>query len=88
MPLEPAPNPSPPPAPTTPTPSGLGAWLRRGGWRPLALGAVGAAAAGIYAQLVGCRTGGCALLSDVRSAVVAGALVGLALGWPSPPKQG
>jgi hypothetical protein len=47
------------------------------------MGAAGAIAGGAYAQLIGCRTGGCALLSNVGSATVAGALVGLMFGWPA-----
>jgi hypothetical protein len=78
--------PTPPTQPPSPSPS-IPAWVRRGGWRPLLLGAVGAIAAGTYARLIGCRTGGCALLSNVGSATVAGALVGLVLGWPGPSKE-
>jgi hypothetical protein len=48
------------------------------------MGAVGAVAGGAYAQLIGCRTGGCAILSSVGSATAAGAAIGLILGWPKP----
>lgn len=83
MPLEPNPNPTVPEARTT---TRILAWLRRGGWRTLLWGAVGAIAGGTYAQLIGCRTGGCAILSNAGSASVAGALVGLIIGRPAPPK--
>jgi len=72
-----------PPTPIT----RLLAWLRGGGWRPLALGAFGALAGGGYAHFIGCRGASCALLSSVRSASVAGALFGLLVGWPAPVKR-
>jgi hypothetical protein len=83
MPLEPVPKPS---VPATGITTRLLGWLRQRGWRPLVLGAAGAIAGGAYAQLIGCRTGGCAILSNVGSATVAGALVGLMFGWPAPSK--
>jgi hypothetical protein len=83
MPIEPAETPA---AETTPA-TRLVAWLRNGGWRPLALGAFGALSGGSYAHFAGCRTGSCILLSSVRSASVAGALVGLVIGWPSPSRR-
>jgi hypothetical protein len=85
MPLEFAPS---PPALVRPTTIRLRAWLRQGGWRSLALGAGGALAGGAYAHLVGCRTGGCAILAGVGSATLAGALMGLVIGWPAPPRRG
>jgi len=84
MPIEPAVN--PPTAVPAPT-ARLLAWLQDGGWRPLALGAFGALSGGSYAHFSGCRTGSCVLLSSVRSASVAGALIGLVIGWPSPSKR-
>jgi uncharacterized membrane protein HdeD (DUF308 family) len=84
MPLETEPN---PPAASFPNRPALRAWLRRGGWKSLAFGAVGAVAGGIYAQLIGCRTGGCAILSNVGTATVAGGLIGLVFGWPTPAKK-
>jgi hypothetical protein len=84
MPIEPAV--SSPAAVPTPVTRFL-AWLQDGGWRPLALGALGALSGGTYAHFIGCRTGSCVLLSSVRSASVAGALVGLILGWPGPAKK-
>lgn len=83
MPLEATPNPS---IPETRATTRLLAWLRHGGWRPLVMGAVGAVVGGTYAQLIGCRTGGCAILSNVGSASVAGAIIGLILGRPAPVK--
>ncbi len=83
MPLDPAPQPT---VPETRATNRLLAWLRHGGWRTLLLGAVGAVVGGAYAQLIGCRTGGCAILSNVGSASVAGAIVGLIIGRPSPSK--
>jgi hypothetical protein len=80
MTIEPA---ATPPA-ALPTPAArLIGWLRNGGWRPLALGAIGALSGGTYAHFIGCRGGSCVLLSSIRSASVAGALFGLILGWPS-----
>jgi hypothetical protein len=77
-------DPITPPPPSVPAPSArLVAWLRNGGWRPLALGAFGALSGGTYAHFIGCRGGSCVLLSSIRSASVAGALFGLILGWPS-----
>jgi hypothetical protein len=84
MPLEPEPN---PPAASIPNRTSFRAWLRGGGWRSLAFGAVGAVAGGTYAQLIGCRTGGCAILSNVGSATMAGGLIGLTFGWPGPAKK-
>jgi len=83
MPLDPTPNPS---VAATRTSTRLLAWLRQGGWRALVLGAAGAIVGGAYAQLIGCRTGGCAILSNVGSATAAGALVGLIFGWPASSK--
>jgi hypothetical protein len=65
----------------------LVAWVRAGGWRPLAMGAFGALAGGGYAHFRGCEGGSCVLLSSVRSATVAGALVGLVVGWRAPEKR-
>jgi hypothetical protein len=84
MPIEPAE--SPPTAVPAPA-NRLLAWLRDGGWRPVALGAFGALSGGTYAHFIGCRTGSCVLLSSVRSASVAGALIGLIFGWPGPSKK-
>jgi uncharacterized membrane protein YjjP (DUF1212 family) len=84
MPIEPAVSPT---AAAAAPANRLLAWLQDGGWRPLALGAFGALSGGTYAHFIGCRTGSCVLLSSVRSASVAGALVGLILGWPAPSKK-
>ena len=81
MPIDPI---APPPSAVLALSARLVAWLRSGGWRPLALGAFGALSGGTYAHFIGCRGGSCVLLSSVRSASVAGALFGLILGWPSP----
>jgi len=75
------------PAAAPPAITRLVAWLRKGGWRPIALGVFGALAGGGYAHFIGCRGGSCVLLSSVRSASVAGALVSLVVGWPAPAKQ-
>jgi len=84
MPLEPEPNPTVSSIPNRPP---LRAWLRGGGWKSLVLCAVGAVAGGTYAQLIGCRTGGCAILSNVGTATMAGGLMGLIFGWPGPAKK-
>jgi hypothetical protein len=84
MPFEPEQN---PPVASIPNRPSFRAWLLGGGWKSLALGAVGAVAGGTYAQLIGCRTGGCAILSNVGSAVMAGGLIGLIFGWPGPAKE-
>lgn len=83
MPLEPIPNPS---VPATRTTTRFLSWLRHRGWQPLLLGAFGAIIGGAYAQLIGCRTGGCAILANVGSATVAGGLIGVIFGWPTPSK--
>jgi len=84
MPLESEPN---PPASSIPVRPSFRAWLHGGGWRSLAFGAIGAVAGGTYAQLIGCRTGGCAILSNVGTATAAGGLIGLIFGWPGPAKK-
>ena len=84
MPLEPEPNPTVSSIPNRPS---FRAWLRSGGWKSLAFGVVGAVAGGTYAQLIGCRTGGCAILSNVGTATMAGGLIGLVFGWPGPAKR-
>jgi hypothetical protein len=43
---------------------------------------LGAAAAGAYAHFVGCKTGTCPLTSNVWTASLYGAFVGLVVGWP------
>jgi hypothetical protein len=80
MPIDPI---MPPPSSVPPPSARLVAWLQNGGWRPVALGTFGALSGGTYAHFIGCQVGGCALLSSVRSASLAGALLGLILGWPS-----
>lgn len=72
--------------PRPPAGSRLVRWLRAGGWRALGGAVVGAGALATYAHFIGCRTGTCALTADVPTATVVGALVGLVIGWPSPPK--
>ena len=59
---------------------------RGAGWPRVLSAAVGALAAGTYAHFIGCRTGGCILLSSVWTAAVAGGLLGFVLsgGRPAP----
>jgi len=62
----------------------LARWLRDGGWKAIAGAAAGAGLLATYSFFVGCRTGTCLLTSDVRTATLVGALVGLISAWPSP----
>jgi hypothetical protein len=68
-----------------PSPRTAGAWdrLARSPLRAALAALVGAAAAGAYAELVGCRTGTCPLTSNVWIATLYGAGVGAVVGWPT-----
>ncbi len=65
---------------------GLSGWLRGGGWRAVAGAVVGAAGLSAYSYFIGCRTGTCVLTANVQTASLFGALIGLVLGWPTPPR--
>lgn len=65
----------------------LNHWLRTGGWRALAGAAAGASLLAAYSHFIGCRTGTCLLTSNVQTATLVGALVGLVTGWPAPPRK-
>ena len=66
----------------------MSAFLRRH-WRTLLGGAAGALAGGLYAHFVGCRTGTCALTSNVWTAALFFGVTGAIALTPGarPPEQ-
>ena len=65
----------------------LSRWLRTGGLKALAGGAVGAALLAGYSYFIGCRTGTCLLTSNVPTASALGGVIGLLLAWPPTKEQ-
>jgi len=63
---------------------GMSSLLRRS-WRTLAGAAAGALGGGLYAHLVGCKTGTCALTSNVWVAALFFGLTGAIAFTPSAP---
>jgi hypothetical protein len=57
-------------------------------WRPLLGAALGALGGGLYAHFIGCRTGTCALTSNVWTASLFFGLAGAVALLPPAPRQG
>jgi hypothetical protein len=67
--------------------SGAVARILRRHWRTLLFAALGAIGGGLYAQLVGCRTGTCLITSHVWTAALFFGATGAVVGLPGPERE-